>query len=97
MLSGDFKAMFEIRFGRFIGVFCLTLVFAEIYQHNKIIKLNYEKQRLDVTQNDLKKTYGSLMVELCNLKCVDHVKKVVQEKFGMEKLKYSQVLTFTGF
>ena len=89
--------MFGIRLGRVIGIFVLVLIFTEIYQHNKIIKLNYEKQRLEMRKNDLKKDCGSLMVELCNLKSVEHVRKAVQEKYGMEKIKYSQVLTFTGF
>lgn len=89
--------MFQIRLARFLSAFLILFIFIKIYQHNQIIRLNYEKQRLEMKKNDFKKEYNNLTAELCNLKDVVNVKKNVQEKYGMEKLKFSQVLTFTGF
>jgi hypothetical protein len=48
-------------------------------------------------QNELKKLCSDLKVEFCQLKDVNHVKNVVRELGGMEKLKFSQIVTFTGF
>lgn len=89
--------MVTLRFGRVIGVVALCLVFIKIYQHNQIIKLNYKKQRLELKKNDLNKSCSNLKVELCRLKNAEYIKKVVHEKWGMEKLKFAQVITFTGF
>lgn len=87
----------DIRFGRIIGGVALFLIFIKIYQHNQIIKLNYKKQRLELQKNDLNRYCSNLKVELCNLKSVGQVKKIAQEELGMEKLKFAQVTTFTGF
>ena len=92
-----FKIMTNLRFGRVIGVFVLCLIFIKIYQHNQIIKLNYEKQRLELNKNDLKRNCSNLKIDLCKLKDIGHIKRVAQEKWGMEKLKFAQVTTFTGF
>jgi hypothetical protein len=89
--------MIKIRLNRLIGAFALCLIFIKIYQHNQIIKLNYEKQRLELRQNDLKKLCSDLKIEFCQLKDVNHVKIAAKEKFGLEKLKFSQIVTFTGF
>lgn len=89
--------MINLRLGRIIGVFTLCLVFTKIYQHNLVIKLNYKKQRLELNKNDLNKSCSNLKVELCRLKDAEQIKKIAQEKWGMEKLKFAQVTTFTGF
>ncbi len=89
--------MTNLRLGRIVGVFILCLIFIKIYQHNQIIKLNYEKQRLELKKNDLKKSCSNLGIELCGLKCTGQIKKIAQEKWGMERLKFAQVITFTGF
>jgi len=87
----------NLRFGRIIGGVALCLIFIKIYQHNQIIKLNYKKQRLELKKNDLNRSCSNLKVELCSLKDVGLTKKIVQERLGMEKLKFAQVTTFTGF
>jgi cell division protein FtsL len=91
------KIMINLRFERMIGVFALCLIFIKIYQHNQIIKLNYEKQRLELNKNDLNRSCSDLKVELCRLKNTEHIRKIAQESWGMEKLKFAQVTTFTGF
>lgn len=94
---GIFNIMITLRFGRVIGAVALCLVFIKIYQHNQIIKLNYKKQRLELKKNDLNRSCSNLKVELCRLKNAEYIKKIVHEKWGMEKLKFAQVITFTGF
>ncbi|MFH1254783.1 MAG: hypothetical protein V1646_05145 [bacterium] len=89
--------MINLRLGRIIGMVALCLVFIKIYQHNLVIKLNYKKQRLELDKNDLNRSCSNLKVELCRLKDAEQIKKIVQEKWGMEKLKFAQVTTFTGF
>ena len=89
--------MLQIRLIRWKSIVFLFSIFIKIYQHNKIIKLNYEKQRLEIKKNGIKKEYNVVTAKLCELKDILCVKKNAQEKWGMEKLKFSQVLTFTGF
>ncbi len=48
-------------------------------------------------KNEMKKIYNDLTMEICRLKDFISVRMFAQEKFGMEKLKFSQVFTFTGF
>jgi hypothetical protein len=48
-------------------------------------------------KNEIKQTYNGLTMELCRLKDIMNVRLFAQDKFGMEKLKFSQVFTFTGF
>jgi hypothetical protein len=73
------------------------MVFVKIYQHNLIIKLNYERQRLELKKGQLKKKKNDLFCQLCFLKNPKNVTNFAQETLLMDRLKFSQVMTFTGF
>ena len=74
------------------GIF---MVFVTIYQHNAIIKLNYEKQRLVLMQNRLDKERSERMVELFSLRNFSRVTHVATERLGMRPLALSLVMTLT--
>ena len=73
----------------------LGFVFIKIYQHNQLIGLNYERQRIENYISHLKKREADLQVQLFELKKQERVKKIAQEKLGMRPLKLSQVITIT--
>ncbi len=81
----------------FSGLFfiCLFFVFIKIYQHNLLIKLNYEKQRLEKKNLKLKRKKNMLLVELFKLKDFKRIKNIAEEKFDFHELKLSQIKTFT--
>lgn len=83
---------------RFLSLF-LTLVvgflFVKIYQHNKIVKLIYEKQRVEKLREKSIKEKNRLLVELYKLKNPSVVRKRASELLGMVDLKPSQLITVT--
>jgi cell division protein FtsL len=84
--------------GNFFSLlFLLTIVFVftKIYQHNLIIKLNYEKQRLERKRVILKQEKNQKLVQLYNLKDFNRIKKIAKEKIGLQELKLSQIITLT--
>ena len=87
--------MTRTKFFTLFFVINLFFVFVKIYQHNQLIKLSYKKQRLENKKNSLKKKKNELLVELFTLKNQQRVKKIAQEKFGMQPLRLSQIVTFT--
>ena len=70
-------------------------MFFKIYQHNLLIKLNYEKQRLEIKKEQLKQKKNSLLVEFFKLKDFKRIKNIAQQDFGFQDLKLSQIKTFT--
>ena len=87
--------MTKVRFFRSLALFFIALVFVKIYQHNQIIKLNYEKQRVENKRNKLKRERNELLVQLSALNDLGKVRKVAQEKMGMQWLTMSQIITVT--
>lgn len=84
--------------GNFFSLlFLLTIifVFTKIYQHNLIIKLNYEKQRLERKRVILKQEKNQKLAQLYNLKDFNRIKKIATEKIGLQELKLSQIITLT--
>ena len=51
-----------------IFMILLSFIFIKIYQHNLLIKLNYEKQRFDKKNNKLRKKKNELLVQYFKLK-----------------------------
>jgi hypothetical protein len=73
----------------------LVLIFVTIYQHNQIIKLNYEKQRLAKKRIILKKEKNELMSQLAQRTNYSHISALAETKLNMVPLKLSQIITLT--
>lgn len=73
----------------------ITFVFTKIYQHNLIIKLTYEKQRLEGKRIILKQQKNKKLVKLYNLKDFNRIKKIAKKEIGLQELKLSQIITLT--
>ena len=89
--------MIRFKSGRLLIITFMCMVFIKIYQHNLIIRLNYEHQRLEIKKSQLKKQKNDLLSQLCFLKDPRCVTSFAQGTLNMDKLKFSQVMTFTGF
>lgn len=87
--------MVKIKFLSILFLVIVFFVFFKIYQHNLLIRLNYEKQRVENEKNELKKKKNELLVKYFEFKNQHRVKTVAQEKLGMQPLKLSQIITFT--
>lgn len=84
--------------GTFFKIFAsivLTCSFVTIYQHNQIIKLMYEKRRLEMKKELLTKATIDLNVQLCRLHDYTHTQSIACYQLGMAPLKLSQVITMT--
>jgi len=80
---------------RLLAVFAVAAMFIKIYQHNQIIKLNYEKQRLDNKLSKLNRDCNELLAVVSIQQEPRKVKKIAEEKMGMKWLSLSQVVTVT--
>lgn len=84
--------------GKFIKLFaCIILMgaFVTVYQHNQIIKIMYEKRRLEVKKEQLAKQKIELQVRLCTLHDYTQTRSHASYQLGMKPLKLSQVVTVT--
>lgn len=79
-----------------LGILSLIVIFTKIYQQNRIIKLQYEKQRLERQHEFLTKKYNNMLVQLSYAKDYSLLKKIAQSKFAMTQLQLSHLITFTG-
>ena len=71
-------------------------VFGKIYQQNSLIKLHYEKQRLERHHQGLVKSRNAMLVCLAQVKDYAILKKKAEQSFGMSQLPLSRLITFTG-
>lgn len=62
---------------------CIALAFIKIYQHNLIIDLNYEIQRLAKQKSQLSKQRNDLLANLTQLHAPEIVMHQAQTKRGM--------------
>jgi len=69
----------------------IAFLFIKIYQHNQIVKLNYEKQRLENKTIELRKERNKQLITLHKLKNPRRIKKIAQNKLGMQQLRLSQI------
>ncbi len=74
-----------------VSILIVLFLFIKIYQHNKIVKLFYDKQRIEGRKANVMKKKEKLLVELHKLEDPSFIKKVATEKFGMKDLKLSQI------
>ncbi|MGP8322239.1 MAG: cell division protein FtsL [Methanosarcinaceae archaeon] len=72
-------------------LFLVVFIFFKIYQHNKLVKVTYQKQRIDQECERLEKENNRLLVELYKLKDQNRVKRIAQEKLGMQEAKLGQI------
>lgn len=73
----------------------LGLSFFKIYQHNLVIKLNYEKQRLVKRKEHLKKERNDLLMKLFVAQDYGQLQARARQEWGMVPMKVSHVLTLT--
>ena len=74
-----------------IFLFSVFFVFLKIYQHNLLIKLNYEKQHLDRIAEDLKKEKNLKLAQLYQLKDFKKVKDIAQKDLFLIDLSLLQI------
>jgi len=75
-----------------LGVVALiTLAFVKIYQHNLIIKLKYEKQRLEKKATQLRKDRNELVAVYAQLQDSQSVITKATNELGMKPLSIKQV------
>lgn len=92
MLKGSISCrMTRKRFFSLLFLLSLFFVFLKIYQHNLLIKLNFEKQRLERKKLKLKDRKSLLLVEVFKLKDFKRVQRIAQEELGLQELKLSQI------
>jgi len=72
-----------------------VLIFVSIYQHNQIVRLNYEKQRLSQKKHLLEKDRNELQSRLHFIKDYSRVESVALNKLKMRPTAFSQIITVT--
>ncbi|MFH1643946.1 MAG: cell division protein FtsL [bacterium] len=86
--------MIKFNFLTLFIFFNLSFLFVKIYQHNKSMQLNYEKQKLETNIIELEKEKNKLLIALSKLKNPHRIKKIAKNKFGLRPLKLSQVIEY---
>ena len=74
----------------------ILFLFFKIYQHNSIVKLVYEKQRLERMKEGLRKDKNKLLVQLYTIKNQEKVREEAREKFSFCALKPDQIVTYSN-
>lgn len=87
--------MKKIRFFKIFFSISVIFIVAKVYQHNKVIKLNYEKQLLEQRKKKLIKKKNELMVLLAHLQDYQEIKKWAQQEYGMNMTELSHCITLT--
>ena len=82
-------------FGRLVGAFCVIFTFFIIYEHNLVIKINYNKQRLAQKRDKLMREQNELTRTLQQLKDYAAIRIWALTTAGMCDLTMSQVITLT--
>ncbi len=71
----------------------IGFVFLKIYQHNLIIKLNYEYQRLEKKKSQLEKDRNELLAVFLKVQAPRKVLAMARDTWGMVPLTIHQVCT----
>jgi hypothetical protein len=76
---------------------CLVFffLFVKIYQHNAVVKLMYQKQRIENQKAQLTQRKNDLMVKLYSLKNQHHVRALADKNLSLLPLKPDQIITIT--
>ena len=70
----------------------ILFLFVKIYQHNKVVKVLYQKQRVARAYEELEKKKNGLLVEFYKLKDFKIVRSRAEKQLGMKQLKPSQIV-----
>ncbi|MBD3232060.1 hypothetical protein GF322_05400 [Candidatus Dependentiae bacterium] len=88
--------MIKIRFLTILFTLNIVFIFIKIYQHNLLIRLTYEKQRIEKHKNDLKKQKNDLRIKYLTIIDQEKIYNLAKDKLGMQSLKLSQITTCTN-
>lgn len=83
---------------KFLFLFLFTnlfFIFLKIYQQNCFIKLIYQKQRVDIIKNNLKKEKNDLFAQLSQIKEKEKIFNIANKDMEMKLISMSQVITNT--
>lgn len=75
----------------------VVAVFLKIYQENRIVKLQYEKQRLEHDVQRFQKIKERLCIDLAVASDSAQLKFKAAEICQMKELPLARLITFTGF
>lgn len=70
-------------------------IFGTIYQQNNVVKLCYEKQRLEQHYQRLEHKKNRLLIMCAQAKNLDVLKALAVQQFGMTPLSLCKLITFT--
>jgi len=82
----------------FISLFVVThvlFIFFQIHKHNRVIKLSYQKQKLENEKKMLAQKKEELSQQWCNLIKHSTIKEFAKENLKMGKVKLNQVKKLT--
>lgn len=80
-----------VSLSRILVVLVICFVFIKIYQHNLVIKLNYEKQRLEKKEALLEKQKNDLCVEYLTLREPEQLIIYAKSEWGMKAVDPAKV------
>ncbi len=86
--------MIKFKFLTFFILFNLSFLFIKIYQHNKSVQLNYDRQKLENRRTELTKEKDKLLVKLSKIKNPKQIKKLAQKKLGLRPVKLAQIINY---
>lgn len=85
------------RFLTFFIILLTSFLFIKVYQHNKIVKLLYAKQRIEREKIKLEKKRDQLLVNLYTIKSQESIRLRAETELGMQALKPSQIVVLSSF
>jgi cell division protein FtsL len=85
----------KITLGGLLIPLVFIMIVGKIYQHNKVIRYSYKKQRLEASCKSLLREYDALMIQLAELTDYRSVQAFAQKELAMERVALSRVVTVT--
>ena len=83
--------MNQLRFITFSFALLIFFLFTKIYQQNQIVRLVYQKQRIERSISKFEKKKNAFLVALSHSKDLQVVERRAQEELAMNFLDPSQV------
>lgn len=77
-----------------LGIFVIVAVFSKICFHNTLIKMNYDKQRLERTLNVLHKEYAHVASTFYALKDSEQLQQIAEQQ-SMTPMTMALMMTAT--
>lgn len=82
-------------FFKFLALIVLMGAFITIYQHNQVVKLLYQRRRIEMKKENLLKGIADTQVQLYALQDYTQTKSFACYQLGMTQLTLAQVITVT--